>query len=126
MLPGQIDTGMFNQIKLTNPLVPLIAPTLSQDTVAAAIIRALEGRLRQTTLRLPLYTHSARILGPGPSLMPRFITRSLQVVSRRTTRQYFRLTSLFTQQDFAMREYGPHPDAGERLAAERATKPHKE
>lgn len=44
--------------------------SLSPEYVAQAIVRAIEGGKANTVLRLPFFTHSARLLGPTSALVP--------------------------------------------------------
>ena len=72
---------MFAKTVLPKWPLSLLTPSLSVDNVAASIISALEGERTNTLLRLPRFTHMARMLGTGPSLVPQPVLRLSHWVS---------------------------------------------
>ncbi|WOO78889.1 Short-chain dehydrogenase/reductase family 16C member 6 [Vanrija pseudolonga] len=101
--PGHIQTAMFSRIYVPDRLLlkPLTL-SLSPEAVADAISDSLNGSRRDSILRLPFYTHSARLLGPGPSLVPAPLRRAIE---------------WFTAANFAMFNFGPKPSYADRLRA---------
>lgn len=78
-------------------------PPVSPPTIVKALIAALdadEGRV----IRLPFYSQMARVWGVGPGLMPKWLMDIVQWLSGA---------------DWAMRDLGSRPDAGELLEARR-------
>lgn len=61
-------------------------------------------------IRLPFYSQVARVWSVGVGVVPKWVGDVVQWLSGA---------------DRAMREYGPRPDAGERLAARRAQREKK-
>ncbi|RSH84506.1 uncharacterized protein EHS24_006028 [Apiotrichum porosum] len=109
VLPGHILTAMFEKtIMPRERLFKWLAPSLTVDVVADAIVSSLEGgpfSKNDTVLRLPFFTHTARLLSPTSALVPGPILK---------------LGHWCSGADWAMKSYGPTPDAGERLELERA------
>lgn len=83
-----------------------MCPPVSSIDIVKSIISALdedEGRV----IRLPFYTEMARIWGVSVGMAPKWLTDLAQRVSGA---------------DWAMRGFGPRPDAGERLESSRKEK----
>ncbi|KLT41037.1 NAD(P)-binding protein [Cutaneotrichosporon oleaginosum] len=108
VLPGHILTGMFTKTILPKSFfLRLLVPSLTPPEVADAIVGALGGGRANTVLRLPFFTQSARLLNPASALLPDIVLR---------------LSHWVSGADWAMTHYGPRPDAGQRLDAERQAK----
>ncbi|KAL1410165.1 hypothetical protein Q8F55_004170 [Vanrija albida] len=104
--PGHIQTAMFSRIFVPDRwLLRALTLSLSPEAVADAINDSLGGTRRDTILRLPFYTHSARLLGPGPSLVPAPLRRAVE---------------WFTAANFAMQNFGPKPSDADCLTGWRA------
>ena len=71
--------------------------------VVRAIIAALDAD-ESTTIRLPAFTQALRFWGPAVGIIPKVLVDLVQGA---------------VGADWAMRGYGPRPDAGERLVMER-------
>ncbi|GMK54551.1 hypothetical protein CspeluHIS016_0111370 [Cutaneotrichosporon spelunceum] len=108
VLPGHILTRMFTKTILPNSLwLRMLTPSLTASEVADAIVGALGGGKANTVLRLPFFTQCARLLNPGSALVPDIVLR---------------LSHWVSGADWAMANYGPRPDAGQRIELERAAK----
>ncbi|WVR04044.1 hypothetical protein IAU60_001043 [Kwoniella sp. DSM 27419] len=104
VLPSFIKTSLFAQIALpSSPIFRFLCPPLEPDTVVSSILDALN-ECESRVIRLPMYTNLGRIWGNGPGLIPAWLMDIVQGLAGA---------------DHAMRDYGPQPDAAERLAAER-------
>ncbi|WWD16779.1 hypothetical protein CI109_101211 [Kwoniella shandongensis] len=104
VLPSFIQTKLFDKVQLPPSRIwNFFCPPLRPETVVRAIISAMEEQ-ESRIIRLPWYTNGARFMGDGTGLIPAWLRDALQWVAGA---------------DFAMREYGPRPDAAERLAAEK-------
>lgn len=92
ILPGHIHTPLFSKIRFPRAAIfRFFAPSLLPQTVVKNIIEALDAQ-ENRVVRVPAYTHSARILSLGSSLVPGFV---------RTFAQWI------TNADFSMEAYGP-------------------
>lgn len=73
---------MFERTALPQSwLLRRVAPSLSPSYVASSIVRAIEQGHTNTVLRLPMFTHSARLLSPVSNLVPRAILKLSHWVS---------------------------------------------
>lgn len=80
LLPGHISTPLFDKINLPrSPLFRFAAPSLEPGQVVQGIVDALEAQ-ESRVVRMPVYTHSARLLGVGAGLVPGWIRDILQWV----------------------------------------------
>ncbi|GFZ42843.1 hypothetical protein JCM24511_00561 [Saitozyma sp. JCM 24511] len=110
LLPSFTRTSLFSLAALPGSRPGLLgaiwsflAPELQPHVVVKAVIDALDAG-ESRVCRLPWYTHAARGMGVGVGVVPKWMADLLQ-----------RLAGA----DHAMSAYGPKPDAGERLLAER-------
>ncbi|ORX36408.1 hypothetical protein BD324DRAFT_656836 [Kockovaella imperatae] len=104
VIPAFVHTNLFACVKLpTSRLFNFLAPHLEPHVVVKEIIDALDCH-ESRVIRLPWYTNLARIMGPGVGIVPKWLADLLQWIAGA---------------DQAMSEYGPKPDAGERLLVER-------
>ncbi|WVN90403.1 uncharacterized protein L203_105639 [Cryptococcus depauperatus CBS 7841] len=104
VVPAYTVTSLFSRVKLpSNCLFSFLCPPVQPDTIAKQIIDALEEN-ESRIIRLPSYTNLARFSGDAVGLVPAWMRDFVQWLSGA---------------DHAMTEYGPRPDAGERLAMER-------
>ncbi|WVQ83557.1 hypothetical protein IAT38_005698 [Cryptococcus sp. DSM 104549] len=104
LLPSHTLTSLFSRTALpSSRLFSFLCPSLQPHTIVKQVIAALdEGESR--VIRLPWYTNAARVMGDGVGVVPRWMRDGMQ---------------WYAGADWAMRGYGPRPDAGERLIAER-------
>ncbi|ORY29556.1 hypothetical protein BCR39DRAFT_574881 [Naematelia encephala] len=110
VLPSHIQTSLFERIQLPpTRFWRFLAPTVSPHTIVKEIIQALDSQ-ESRVIRLPFYSQAARVLGTGAGLVPHWLRDLLQWIANA---------------DLSMAAYGPKPDAGERLQAERATGRHE-
>jgi all-trans-retinol dehydrogenase (NAD+) len=144
VLPAFIQTQLFDKISFpTNPLFRFLAPPVQPHTIVKAIIEALDAH-ESRTIRLPIYSNLARFMNPGVGLLPNWLIDLGQKVSsplnahkaggrsggksghcvaiRQGTKLYDFGTAdaQLAGADHAMKNYGPHPDAAERLNNEKA------
>jgi all-trans-retinol dehydrogenase (NAD+) len=106
LLPSFITTTLFSRINLPRSwLFNIVAPHLHPSDVVKSIISALDAN-ESRVIRLPFYTNVARVWSVGVGIVPK---RVIDLVQR------------FVGADFAMSEYGPKPDAAERLLEEKKT-----
>lgn len=104
VLPSFIMTSMFSAIKFPRSrLFRFLAPAVQPHVIVKEIIDALDAH-ESRVIRLPSYTQLARLMGPGVGLVPKWLSDA---------------ASHLAGANHAMREYGPHPDASERIIAER-------
>jgi hypothetical protein len=99
-------TELFSRTLMPeDALTRYLAGTVTVDTVAAAIEDRLDKPERaNAVIRLPVFTHVARLLNPILALVPSPLIR---------------IASWSSGADWAMMAYGPRPDYGERLEAVR-------
>ncbi|KAK4683972.1 hypothetical protein P7C73_g6237, partial [Tremellales sp. Uapishka_1] len=103
LLPSHILTKLFASLRLpTSRFFRFLAPPLQPHVVVKAIISALDAQ-ESRVIRLPFYTEVGRLLGVGVGILPTYVTDAIQ---------------WFAGADWAMREYGPKPDAAQRLLQE--------
>ncbi|KAI9632328.1 uncharacterized protein MKK02DRAFT_40631 [Dioszegia hungarica] len=106
LIPSFLSTPLFARAHMPHSATSLGAfacPPVSPPTIVKALIAALdadEGRV----IRLPFYSQMARVWGVGPGLMPKWLMDIVQWLSGA---------------DWAMRDLGSRPDAGELLEARR-------
>jgi all-trans-retinol dehydrogenase (NAD+) len=87
LLPGHIRTPLFDKIQFPRSLFfRFMAPSLEPGQVVQKIVRALAAQ-ESRVVRMPFYTHSARLLNLGSGLTPGWIRDFLQWVSTRTNGQ---------------------------------------
>ncbi|WVQ73872.1 hypothetical protein IAR50_003453 [Cryptococcus sp. DSM 104548] len=104
VLPAYTLTSLFDRVKLpSSRLFDFLCPPVQPHAIVKQIIKALDEN-ESRVIRLPFYTNLARLSGEGVGLVPAWMRDFVQWLSGA---------------DFAMKGYGPSPDAGERLAAER-------
>ncbi|AAW45076.2 retinal short-chain dehydrogenase/reductase, putative [Cryptococcus deneoformans JEC21] len=104
VLPAYTLTSLFNRVKLpTNRLFDFLCPPVQPRAVVEHIISALDDN-ESRIIRLPFYSNFARLCGDAVGLVPAGVRDFVQWLSGA---------------DYAMKGYGPTPDAGERLLAER-------
>ena len=103
ILPHHITTSLFASIHLpSRGLLGFVAPSLTPGMVVRAIVAALDSD-ESCIVRLPVYTQLLRFWGPAVGVIPKPLADLIQWM---------------VGADTAMREYGPRPDAAERLRAE--------
>lgn len=80
VLPAHIATTLFDQIRMPSSWIwRIFAPRLEMRDVVDGIVSALEAD-ESRVVRLPAYTHSARLLGSGPALVPLWLRDLVQYV----------------------------------------------
>jgi len=110
LLPSFVTTTLFSEIQLPRSrLWNFLAPPLHPHQIVKAIISALDED-ESRTIRMPFYTNFARIWSVGVGIVPKWLVDFVQWLSAA---------------DFAMIDYGPKPDAAEKLLAEIESKPEK-
>jgi len=104
VLPSIVTTPLFSHTVIPSfRLFRFLAPHVPPRAVVGAIVDALEAQ-ESRVIRLPWYSNAARLMGDAVGLVPAWLRDLLQRIAGA---------------DIAMRAYGPHPDAAERLEAER-------
>lgn len=104
LLPSFITTTLFSRIQMPRSrLFDFLAPALHPSDVVQAIISALDAN-ESRVIRMPFYTQAARIWSVGVGFVPKRLVDLVQWLSGA---------------DHAMSEYGPKPDAAERLLEEK-------
>jgi len=104
LLPSFVTTTLFSQIQLPRSrLWNFLAPPLHPHQIVKAIISALDED-ESRTIRMPFYTNFARIWSVGVGVVPKWLVDFVQRLSAA---------------DYSMFEYGPKPDAAEKLLAEK-------
>lgn len=83
-----------------------LCPAVTPPELVKAIISALDAD-ESRIIRLPFYTELLRIWGSAVGLLPQWLMDFGQK---------------FTRSSFAVEDYGPKPDAGERLQIARKQK----
>ncbi|OWZ26062.1 hypothetical protein C349_07099 [Cryptococcus neoformans var. grubii Br795] len=107
VLPAYTLTSLFNRVKLpTNRFFDFLCPPVQPRAVVEHIISALDDN-ESRIIRLPFYSNFARFCGDAVGLVPAGARDFVQWLSGA---------------DHAMKGYGPTPDAGERLLAERQSR----
>ncbi|WVW79729.1 hypothetical protein I302_101699 [Kwoniella bestiolae CBS 10118] len=108
LLPSFIQsTALFSKTVLpTSKLFNFFCPPLQSHQVVKLIIDNLDSR-ESAIIRLPFYTNLARIINDCVGVVPSWMRDLIQRVAGA---------------DHAMVEYGPRPDAAQRLAMERESK----
>jgi len=110
LLPSFVTTTLFSQIQLPRSrLWNFLAPPLHPHQIVKAIISALDEN-ESRTIRMPFYTNFGRIWSVGVGIVPKWLVDFVQWLSAA---------------DFAMIDYGPKPDAAEKLLAETNSMPKK-
>ncbi|RXK38820.1 hypothetical protein M231_03875 [Tremella mesenterica] len=100
VIPSFVQTYMFSKTILPNSkLFNFLAPPVQPHEVVKRIIAAIDYDESQV-IRLPFYSNLARFMGPAVGIVPKWGVDLLQRIAGA---------------DHAMRSYGPHPDAAERL-----------
>ncbi|WWC87535.1 uncharacterized protein L201_002425 [Kwoniella dendrophila CBS 6074] len=106
LLPSFIQTSLFSKIKLPteqSKIFKFFCPDLEPHSIVKVIIDNLESR-ESKIIRLPFYTNASRFINDFVGITPNWLKDFVQHVSGA---------------DHAMVDYGPKPDAAERLIAER-------
>ncbi|KAL7419820.1 hypothetical protein Q5752_005736 [Cryptotrichosporon argae] len=104
VLPAHMATPLFADIAFPRTaLFRFLAPTLTPPAVADKILRRIEAQT-SGTLRMPLYTQAARVLGNAAGLAPAWLGALADHVSGA---------------HWTMYRYGPRPDAAEHIEMER-------
>ena len=101
--PAFIQTSLFDRIALPSSwLFNFLAPPLEPHVIVKEIVDALDCH-ESRIIRLPWYTNFARFLSPGVGVFPKWLGDLLQWIAGA---------------NHAMKDYGPKPDAAERMLAE--------
>jgi hypothetical protein len=99
-----VTTTLFSRIKMPKSRISnFLAPPLDPHDIVKAIISALDAN-ESRVIRMPFYTQAARIWSVGVGIVPKALVDLVQWIAGADT---------------AMSDYGPKPDAAERLAEER-------
>ncbi|WVF66797.1 hypothetical protein IAT40_001539 [Kwoniella sp. CBS 6097] len=107
LLPSFVQTNLFSKTLLpTSRIMRFLCPPIQPHVVVKEIISALDAR-ESRVVRLPFYTQAARFMGDGVGLVPSWLRDVLQRIAGA---------------DHAMMEYGPHPDAAERLLKDKQSR----
>ncbi|WVQ94409.1 hypothetical protein IAU59_001488 [Kwoniella sp. CBS 9459] len=105
VLPSFVQTTLFSKTLLpTSRFFQFLCPPIQPHVVVKEIISALDAR-ESRVIRLPFYTQAARFMGDAVGVVPSWLRDVLQRIAGA---------------DHAMKEYGPRPDAAERLLEEKA------
>ena len=132
MLPSFTQTSLFSLAHLpTSRFFNFLAPPVHPHVVVENIISALEDD-ESRVVRLPSYSNLARVMGDGVGIVPSWMRDLLQWVSRATSSVVTEVLPRGKTQrsadrkqiagaNHAMKEYGPQPDAAERLETQRLT-----
>ena len=79
-LPGHISTPLFARLRMpSNWFVRFVAPSVQPHIVVKHIIAALDDQ-ESRVVRLPSYTHVARLMNVGANIMPGWSRDLLQRV----------------------------------------------
>ncbi|KAK1920816.1 hypothetical protein DB88DRAFT_468999 [Papiliotrema laurentii] len=112
VLPSFTLTSLFAKAHMPrSALFQFLAPPLQPHVIVKQIIDALDAE-ESRVIRLPWYSNVARFMGPAVGIVPKWLGDCCL--------RELRLMKQVSGADFAMKEYGPSPDAAERIASEAA------